>query len=109
MWKETTKYGTNHTGRDLLFMLGGVAIGAVVGLITAPQSGERTRRQIRRRVEDIKDQAVDLREEVTGRVEDLRKSAARQINVGKEYFEGKKDGFFTSLFNLKDPLSSLRR
>jgi gas vesicle protein len=42
----------------------GVAAGAVVALICAPQSGEKTRKQLRRKLEDageyVKDTASDL-------------------------------------------------
>ena len=42
----------------------GVAAGAVVALICAPQSGDKTRKQIRRKLEDageyVKDTASDL-------------------------------------------------
>jgi gas vesicle protein len=47
----------------------GVAAGAVVALICAPQSGDKTRKQIRRKLEDageyVKDAAGDLGDKAT--------------------------------------------
>jgi len=47
----------------------GVAAGAVVALICAPQSGDKTRKQLRRKLEDagdyVKDTASDLGEKAT--------------------------------------------
>jgi gas vesicle protein len=47
----------------------GVAAGAVVALICAPQSGDKTRKQIRRKLEDageyVKDTASDLGDKAT--------------------------------------------
>jgi gas vesicle protein len=47
----------------------GVAAGAAVALICAPQSGDKTRKQIRRKLEDageyVKDTASDLGDKAT--------------------------------------------
>ena len=47
----------------------GVAAGAIVALICAPQSGDKTRKQIRRKLEDageyVKDTATDLGDKAT--------------------------------------------
>ncbi len=80
--------GINHGGHGLLFMLGGVVVGAAVGLLTAPQSGERTRRQLRRKTEDIKEQTASLCSKLVDTVEDLRRGVARQIDAGKQYLGG---------------------
>lgn len=71
----------------------GVTAGAAVALICAPQSGERTRRQLRRGLEDagdyIKDAADTLSnqaekyvkrgKEIAGNVVDTASSAARKV------------------------------
>lgn len=51
--------------RNFLSLLGGLAAGAVVGLLFAPQSGEETRAQIR---EMLKEKMPDLSKE---RLEEL--------------------------------------
>ncbi len=93
----------------MLYMLGGVAIGTAVGILAAPQSGERTRRQFRRTVEDVRDHAIDLREDVADKVEDLRRSVARQIDTGREYIDEKKGEFVAGFSGLQRPFSALRR
>ncbi|PVV84385.1 YtxH domain-containing protein [Dehalogenimonas alkenigignens] len=52
-------------------MVVGAAIGAGLGLLYAPQSGRKTRRDIQKQVEDIKEKAEDLGQNVKGRAEEL--------------------------------------
>jgi len=51
----------------------GVVAGASVALLYAPQSGERTRRQLRRSVEDANDYLKDTAEDVQDRAQDYMK------------------------------------
>jgi gas vesicle protein len=73
----------------------GVAAGAAVALIYAPQSGEKTRRQLRRNFEDagdyIKDAADTLSDHAEkyvkrgkGIVEDVVDSASNAVNAAKK-------------------------
>ena len=55
---------SDSSGEGLLLFLTGFALGAGLALLTAPQSGTRTRRQIRRRAEDAQSQLEDLGEEL---------------------------------------------
>ncbi len=107
MSAEMEHQGTNHTERRMLFILGGAVIGTAVGLLTAPQSGLRTRRQIVRKVEEVKDQAIDLYNNVTDAVEDLRRGVTRKIDAGKEYVDKKTEKFRARPSGLKNPLSGL--
>jgi len=47
----------------------GVAAGAVVALLYAPQSGEKTRRQLRRNIEDAGDYLKDAADNISDRAE----------------------------------------
>ena len=49
------------------FLVGGL-VGAGVALILAPQSGKKTRKQIRELAEDMREQAVEYAEKVKGKV-----------------------------------------
>jgi gas vesicle protein len=103
----------NHTGtqagRNLLFVAGGALIGAAVALLYAPQSGERTRRWILRKHEDVRDRAADLSGDLVEKVEDLGRSAARQIDAGKEYVGEKKEELLAGLSTLDGSLTTLRK
>jgi len=81
---------TNHTGRGVLLLLGGVVMGAAVGLLTAPHSGERTRRRIVRKAEDVKDLATNMYANLAESVEGLRRGVTRQFEAGKKYIDQKR-------------------
>lgn len=61
----------------------GAVIGAGVALLTAPQSGRRTRRRIRRSANDFRDTAAnrwdDLSDEVKGRVDEAIRGAQKKF------------------------------
>lgn len=50
------------------FLLG-IAVGAVVGMLFAPEAGEGTRRKLSRRLRDLKDLADEKADEVRGMLE----------------------------------------
>lgn len=64
-------------------LLLGAAIGAGVAMLTAPQSGRRTRKKIRRAADDIKvgaeDRWDDLADEVKARVDDAVQNARKKL------------------------------
>ena len=73
----------------------GVAAGAAVALIYAPQSGEKTRRQLRRGLEDASDYIKDTAETLGDHaekyirrgkdvVEDIADSASNAVNAAKK-------------------------
>ena len=66
-----------------LNFVAGLAIGAILGasvaLLTAPQSGKRTRRQIVRVVDDARRSAGDEIDAVSGRVRHVVKRRRRRI------------------------------
>ncbi len=59
------------SGVGVLTFLIGVAVGAGVALLTAPQSGQRTRRQLVRKAEDAQSYLEDLGEELVDRGREL--------------------------------------
>ncbi|MEZ4417815.1 MAG: YtxH domain-containing protein [Gemmatimonadota bacterium] len=72
--------------RVLPFVAGlllGAAIGAGVALLTAPQTGTRTRKQLKRAANDLRDGAVDrwddLADDMKRRVDDTVKAARRRL------------------------------
>jgi gas vesicle protein len=69
--------------RQVLSFVSGLLLGAVIGagvaLLTAPDSGRRTRKRLRRAATDLKDSAThrldDIADEVKGKVDEVIKSA----------------------------------
>jgi gas vesicle protein len=63
----------NHSGARFVYFLTGVGIGALIGILFAPQSGRETREFISGRAEDGRDFLVkksrELREQATDYVE----------------------------------------
>jgi gas vesicle protein len=75
-------------------LLLGLAIGAGVALLLAPQSGEETRRTIARRARRAQEAAQDLVEDVTGTVADkfdeVRATVGQRIEATFEAVDEKK-------------------
>lgn len=76
----------DHEAQVFNFISGlvlGAVIGAGVALLTAPESGKRTRRKIRRAAEGIRtdagDRWQDLAEDVKDRVDDAISTAKNQF------------------------------
>jgi len=68
------------TGKVLLGVLGGVAAGALLGILFAPAKGSETRRKISKKGEDftdaIKEKFDDLIQTITEKFENLKEEAS---------------------------------
>jgi gas vesicle protein len=62
-------------------LLLGVAVGAGVALLLAPQSGRRTRRALLRSVEDVTDTAVDRWDDMTEEVRSAVRSSRKKLDL----------------------------
>jgi gas vesicle protein len=74
------------------FIIGGI-LGAGIALIFAPQSGEKTRRQIRRFGQRAINKAAavqsELRDSIDGLVDDVTDKLAEEIERGREWSESR--------------------
>lgn len=82
-------------GGGLRWFLLGAVLGAGLGLLFAPQSGERTRREIARRARRLRSEAEeafdDFSDEVVERGRAAKESAAHLVDrVGDEVRDGRK-------------------
>ena len=79
-------------GQVVLGVLAGIATGAVLGILFAPEKGERTRRKILNKGEDLADELEDkfdnLVETITEKYESTKKEAETLIAKVKAKQDG---------------------
>lgn len=64
----------------------GALAGAVAALLYAPQSGEKTRKQLKRSLEDAGDALEDAGDYLKTQAERLAKEAQKLVGAGKDQF-----------------------
>jgi|SRR6516162_3867829 gas vesicle protein len=74
----------DNNGSGILWFLAGLGIGAAVGILYAPRTGEETRQQIR-------DAAEQGRDVVKRRARDAREQAGTWADKGREYLSNQKE------------------
>ncbi len=109
MANEGEGHTSDRASLDAVLILGALAVGAAVALLYAPRSGERTRRQLRRRYEDLRDRAADLGDDLVDRVEELRQLVARRVDASQDYVGQKKEDVLAGLSALQESLDSLKQ
>jgi len=76
-----------RTGKVLLGVLAGVAAGALMGILFAPEKGSKTRKKIMRKGQDYADELKEKFEEVVDQVtekyEQTRQSAEDMVSKAK--------------------------
>lgn len=72
-----------NSSKVLLGILGGVAAGALAGILLAPDKGSKTRKKIASKgkgfTDDMKYKFEDLYENVTGKYENLLKDSKKMV------------------------------
>src|SRR5512136_1442876 len=72
--------GGSETGAFLAGFIVGGLVGAATALILAPQSGERTRTQIREKSIELRDRAEDLADDARVRAEEAAEEARKRAD-----------------------------
>lgn len=89
------------SGKVVLGLLAGVAIGATLGILFAPDKGEATRRNIQTRVEDLEDDLEDRFEDflddMKQKFSELKKQAEGAVEEETQMAQNAKDKVSTSL------------
>src|SRR6202041_2910944 len=87
--------GDNNAGSKASFFLVGLGIGALVGLLFAPKSGEDTREYLSGKADEGRDYAQRKARELRERAEDL-------LERSKEIMDRQKDAISTAVEAGKD-------
>ena len=93
--KKFTKMSRERNSGIVLGILAGAAIGSLLGVLFAPEKGVETRRKLRRKAEDLRDEALDhyehLRDEALERYENIsgkvKQGAEKVVADVKESYE----------------------
>lgn len=75
------------TGRIVLSIAAGVAAGAILGVLFAPDKGSATRKKIVDKKDDVVDSVNELLDRVTGKLEAVKKQAAKMMGNGAAKLE----------------------
>src|SRR5271169_2414777 len=87
--------GDNNAGSKVSFFLAGLGIGAVIGILFAPKSGEETRESLTSKADEGRDYAQRKARELRERAEDL-------IERSKEIMARQKDSLSSAVEAGKD-------
>ena len=97
----TYKDNGGSVGKSFFSFVAGGLIGAGVALLYAPQSGERTREEIREKAERtlVKAQQIEdgIKDTVNQLIEDIKVKVGQLVEEGKDLAEDKKQELITAI------------
>lgn len=75
----------NSTGNTILALLTGTAVGVGLGLLYAPQSGKKTRKQLKDEAEHLQDNLTKKYKETSSHLSDFASEAKKNIEEKLEH------------------------
>ncbi|GGE35360.1 YtxH domain-containing protein [Psychroflexus planctonicus] len=94
---------SNNTGNTLIALVTGAVVGAGLGLLYAPQSGEKTRKQLKKEAKNARKALEDKYDETSSQLSEFAESAKSQLESKFESTfskaQSKSDELLTSLEN----------
>lgn len=98
------------TGKVVLGTLAGLAIGAIAGILFAPEKGSTTRRRIMDKgddyVDELKSKYDDVRDSVEEKLESTKNDAEILAEKGKEKYDDAKKDVKNAAANFKHNVTS---
>ncbi|MBK8702034.1 MAG: YtxH domain-containing protein [Saprospiraceae bacterium] len=92
-----------NTGKILLGFLAGMAAGAVLGVLFAPDKGTETRKKIAGKsfgyLTKVGNQFNEIVDEISEKAKNVKKDATRVVSNGKVKIEEVEDKFISSLMS----------
>ena len=94
-----------NTGKVALGALAGLAIGAIAGILLAPEKGSTTRKQIRDKgndyVDDLKSKLDEISDLLKDKFKNTKQEAEHLADKGKEIFDDAKKEVKNAATNYK--------
>jgi gas vesicle protein len=83
----------NKTGHFISGLLFGAAAGAALGLLYAPQSGEKTRKQISVKIKEMEKELLKLRDQLKEKGLEMKEEVKARIKEVEERIEKLKEQY----------------
>ena len=80
----------SNTGTLVMAFTGGALLGAGLALLFAPQSGRKTRQQIKGMAEDVEERAEEMVQEALESIQEAGKKGEKWAGKAKDYVLDKK-------------------